>query len=94
MHNLFLGTAKYMMHKVWIDEGYLDARKLHIIEERLAYHKMLSTLPRVSYLSMLVMSSFHLQELLMVICKANSRSIFSTVLYIKYYLVQLLLRQL
>jgi len=36
MHNLYLGTAKYMVHRVWIDHGYLDRRKLAKIEDRLA----------------------------------------------------------
>ena len=35
MHNLFLGTAKYMVRKVWIEHGYLNASKLSVIEERL-----------------------------------------------------------
>ena len=36
MHNLYSGTAKYMVPWVWIDHGYLDGRKLAIIEDRLA----------------------------------------------------------
>ena len=34
IHNLFLGTAKYMVRKVWIKHGYLNASKLSVIEER------------------------------------------------------------
>ena len=36
MHNLFLGTAKYIMRKVWIENSYLDPNKLSVIEERLS----------------------------------------------------------
>ena len=46
MHNLYLGTAKYMVHWVWIDHGYLDRRKLTKIEDQLA---SVSVPPMVSF---------------------------------------------
>ena len=36
MHNLYLGTAKNMVHNVWIESGCLNGTKLATIEERLA----------------------------------------------------------
>ena len=35
MHNIFLGTSKYVF-KLWISEGHLSKQQLHQIEERLA----------------------------------------------------------
>ncbi len=35
MHNMYLGTAKYMVNNVWIARGYLNTVELAIIEERL-----------------------------------------------------------
>ena len=46
MHNLCLGIAKYMVHRVWIDHCYLDRRKLAKIEDRLA---SVSVPPMVSF---------------------------------------------
>jgi len=43
MHNLFLGTAKDMVHKIWIENGYLDTNKLGIIEQRLSEINIPST---------------------------------------------------
>lgn len=43
MHNLFLGTAKDMMRKIWIENGYLNTNKLiDIIEKRLREINVLS----------------------------------------------------
>ncbi len=36
MHNLYLGTAKHVVHKVWIAKGHLDRSKLAVIEQRIA----------------------------------------------------------
>jgi hypothetical protein len=35
MHNLFLGTAKYVF-KLWVSDGHLSKQQLKQIEERLA----------------------------------------------------------
>ncbi len=43
MHNLYLGTAKYIVHEVWIAKGYLDRSKLAVIEQRLATVNIPST---------------------------------------------------
>jgi len=43
MHNLFLGTAKDMVRKIWIENGYLDTNKLGIIEQRLSEINIPST---------------------------------------------------
>ncbi len=36
MHNLYLGTAKHVVHKVWIAKGHLDRSKLAVIEQQIA----------------------------------------------------------
>ena len=46
MHNLYLGTANYMMRKVWMNEGYLDEKKVGIIEDRL---RSINVPPTVSF---------------------------------------------
>ena len=35
MHNLFLGTAKTMMKKIWLERGIISSAQLHIIQTRI-----------------------------------------------------------
>ena len=35
MHNLFLGSAKYMIHNVFLKQGFLDKRDIDVIHQRI-----------------------------------------------------------
>ena len=47
MHNLFLGTAKHMFKKIWIERGILDSKRLPQIQMRVNSIKVPSTIGRI-----------------------------------------------
>ena len=47
MHNLFLGTAKYVMKQLWVEKGTLSLDQLKLIQKRVDNCKALAGIGRI-----------------------------------------------